>query len=146
MDVQELSDRMEIQDLLVRYSHAVDSRDWVAFRRVFTADAHIDYTVFGGPAGGLDVIVPFLEAAMPMFSSFQHMIGPPMIDLDGDTARSRTICFNPMVYTKPDGDPHVFFCGLWYVDRLVRTTDGWRIAERVEERSYVDRFPTELGG
>ena len=33
-------------------------------------------------------------------------------------------------------DKKVFFVGLWYADRLVRTADGWRFAERVEQLSY----------
>jgi hypothetical protein len=140
---QEISDRLEIQDLMLRYSHAVDTRDWAAFRRVFTADAFIDYRVFGGPAGNVDETVAFLEAAMPMFSHYQHMISPPMLDLDGDSATARTMCHNPMVWPAEGGD-HVFVCGLWYVDKLARTAEGWRIAERVEEKCYVDNFPEAL--
>jgi hypothetical protein len=30
LSLQEISDRLEIQDLLARYSHAVDQRDWAA--------------------------------------------------------------------------------------------------------------------
>ena len=48
MSLEEISDRLEIQDLLVAYSYAIDSRDWAALDDVFTPDAHIDYTVFGG--------------------------------------------------------------------------------------------------
>ena len=38
----------------------------------------------------------------------------------------------------------VFYCGLWYVDELVRTPDGWRINERVEEKSYVHNMPKDF--
>ena len=34
-------------------------------------------------------------------------------------------------------DMDVAFCGLWYRDHLVRTTAGWRIKARVEERSWI---------
>lgn len=139
---QEISDRLEIQDLLLRYSHAVDTRDWEAFRRVFTEDAFIDYTAFGGTSGNVTDTIAFLAAVMPGFSHYQHMIGPPMLDITGDTATGRTMCYNPMVW--PAGTDNVFVCGLWYVDRLVRTSDGWRIAERVEEKCYVSNFPDAL--
>ena len=43
MNLQEISDRMEIQDLMVDYCYAVDHRDWDAFERLFTPDAVIDY-------------------------------------------------------------------------------------------------------
>jgi 3-phenylpropionate/cinnamic acid dioxygenase small subunit len=144
LSLQEISDRLEIQELLVRYSHAVDTRDWDAFERVFTDDAVIDYTEMGGPRGGVKETRAFLESAMPMFSSFQHMIGNTVLELDGDTARARTICHNPMVLDRGEGQTHTFFCGLWYRDVLVRTPQGWRIRDRYEERSYMHNVPPEV--
>ena len=35
MSMQEISDRLEIQDLMLRYSYAIDSRDWDALDHVF---------------------------------------------------------------------------------------------------------------
>src|ERR1700751_881744 len=43
MDLQRISDELEIATLLTRYARAVDSRDWDLYRSVFTDDAHIDY-------------------------------------------------------------------------------------------------------
>ena len=37
MSLQEISDRLEIQDLLAAYSHAIDGRDWDALDDIFTA-------------------------------------------------------------------------------------------------------------
>ena len=141
MSLQEISDRMEIQDLLVAYSYAIDSRDFDALDDVFTPDAWIDYTVFGGTAGNLPDTKKFLEEAMPMFSSFQHMVSTSKVEIDGDTAKAKTICHNPMVMPVGDDKVQVFYCGLWYVDELVRTPDGWRITKRVEEKSYVHNMP-----
>ncbi|MEV5559052.1 nuclear transport factor 2 family protein [Nonomuraea wenchangensis] len=55
MDARELADRLEIADLLARYTRAVDSGRWERLDEVFTADAVIDYSSAGGPparAGG----------------------------------------------------------------------------------------------
>jgi hypothetical protein len=140
MSIEEISDRLEIQDLLVRYSYAIDTRDFDDLDNVFTPDAWIDYSVFGGTAGPLGETKEFLKQAMPMFASFQHMVSTSQINIDGDTAKVRTICHNPMVM--PVGDEtKIFFCGLWYVDDMVRTPDGWRIAKRVEEKSYQFNMP-----
>lgn len=142
---QEISDRLEIQELMVRYSHAVDSRNWDLLDEVFTPDAVIDYTVFGGPRGSLGEIKEFLGSAMPTFIAFQHMIANSMLEIDGDTATGRTMCHNPMVLPPDDeGGERVFFVGLWYLDRFVRAADGWRIAERVEEKSYTFNMPAEM--
>jgi hypothetical protein len=144
MTLQEISDRLEIQDLMVAYSHAVDTRDWDAFDDVFTADATIDYTEMGGSRGTLTETKDFLRNVMPHFSSFQHMVATSKVTLNGDTADGRTICYNPMVMDAGNGDPHVFFCGLWYRDHFVRTPAGWRIKERYEEKSYTYNMPKDF--
>jgi hypothetical protein len=72
------------------------------------------------------------------------MIANTVLELDGDTARARTICHNPMVLDRGEGQTHVFFCGLWYRDVLVRTPQGWRIKDRYEERSYFHNAPPDV--
>ena len=151
MSLQEVSDRLEIQDLLARYSFAIDERDWDALDRVFTPDATIDYSETGGAKGDFAQIKAWLPVALARFPMYQHMVATTRLDLAGDTATSRTILFNPMVYRdeKPGdekpGDERpgdqVFFIGLWYRDRFVRTADGWRIADRYEEMAYSHNVP-----
>ena len=144
LSLQQISDRIEIHDLLVRYSHAIDTRDFDALDEIFTPDALIDYSAMGGAKGSVPEIKDFLRKAMRQFTGFQHMIANSMIDLHGDEASGRTICHNPMVMTKPNGETHVFTCGLWYLDRLVRTPKGWRIRERVEEKCYFHNLPPDF--
>ena len=44
LSLQEISDRLEIQDLVWRYSEIIDAKDFDKLREdVFTADAFIDY-------------------------------------------------------------------------------------------------------
>ena len=133
LPLQEISDRMEIADLLARYSAAIDARAWDDLDRLFTDDAVIDYTEMGGIRGSLAEQKAFLASVMPGFAGFQHLTATSTFDIDGDVARVRTICFNPMVVTD---EQQVLFCGLWYRDVLVRTPDGWRIRERHEDRGW----------
>ena len=140
MSLQEISDRMEIQDLMVSYSYAIDSRNWDALDDVFTPDAHIDYSVFGGSVGDLASTKKFLAETMHIFPALQHMVSGTTMTIDGDTAETKTQCHNPMTMGEGD-DPDLMVCGLWYVDKLVRTADGWRIKQRVEEKVYMRIFP-----
>jgi hypothetical protein len=141
LSIQEISDRLEILDLMARYADAVDRHDWDALDRLFTADAFIDYTAMGGSSGDLATSKAFLaDTAAPFFPLWQHLLGQTVLDIDGDTARARTWCHNPMVMRDGD-DPHLMMCGLWYRDDLVRTEAGWRISRRVEERGYMKQFP-----
>lgn len=141
LSLQEISDRLEIQDLFARYSFAIDERDFDALDTVFTPDARIDYTETGGAKGTLPEIKAWLPVALERFPMFQHMVATTKLELAGDEARSRTILFNPMTHKAEDGTEQVFFIGLWYRDRLVRTADGWRIAERYEEMGWTHNVP-----
>jgi len=141
MPLQEMSDRLEIQDLLARYSFAIDERDWDALDRVFTPDARIDYSETGGAKGSFAEIKAWLPGALERFPKFQHLVATTRLDFAGDTANSRTILFNPMVHRDDSGAEQVFFIGLWYRDRLVRTDGGWRITDRYEEMAYSHNVP-----
>lgn len=141
LSLQEISDRLEIQDLFARYSFAIDERDWDALDAIFTPDARIDYSETGGAIGSFAEIKAWLPKALERFPMFQHMVATTKLDIDGDTARSRTILFNPMTYRSESGEDQVFFIGLWYRDRLVRTPAGWRISERYEEMAYSHNVP-----
>jgi 3-phenylpropionate/cinnamic acid dioxygenase small subunit len=141
LSLQEISDRLEIEDLLSRYSYAIDDRDWGALDHIFAAGAVIDYTETGGAKGSLEQIKAWLPKALARFPAYQHMVATRRLEIDGDTARCRSVLFNPMRYRADDGAEQVFFIGLWYRDRLVRTANGWRIAERYEEFSYAHNLP-----
>jgi hypothetical protein len=135
LSLEEISDRFEIQQLLIDYSTAIDSRRFDDLDRVFTADAYIDYRAMGGIDGSFPDVKAWLADTLPkIFSTHAHMLGNFDVRISGDTASSRTFCFNPMVF---EGDTNqVMFCGLWYVDEFARTPEGWRMTRRVEEKCF----------
>ena len=143
LSLQEMSDRIEIQDLIARYANAIDDQDWAALDEVFSPDAVIDYTELGGAKGTREETKAYLAQALPNFPAFQHMSATTRLVLDGDTATARTILFNPMVM-EHEGAERVFFIGLWYHDKLVRTVDGWRIAHRREQKCWSFNAPEGL--
>ena len=145
LSMQEISDRFELQDLVYRYSQIIDSKDFDLLREeVFTEDAFIDYSVFGGSVGNLEDTITFLHKAMKIFPNTQHLNANIQIELDAEDpnrATGRVMCFNPQEMGLKGDDVHVFFCGLWYVDEYRRTDAGWRINRRVEEKSYLFNEP-----
>jgi len=143
LNQQEISDRLEIQSLLVSYCDVIDGRNWDLLDNIFTPDAVIDYTEAGGACGNLEATKTYLEKALKPFSGMQHMLGLPSINIQGDSAACRTPLFNPMVIER-DGQPHIFFVGLWYRDTLIRTKAGWRIQSRHEELSYFHNLPEDF--
>ncbi|GAB2639574.1 nuclear transport factor 2 family protein [Nocardia goodfellowii] len=145
LSLQEISDRLEIEDLMVRYSHAVDTGQWDLLDDIFTADAHIDYSAMGGAVGDLASTKAFLAATLPNFPAYQHLVSNSSIKVDGDSATARTICHNPMLIKDKDGNQTLMFCGLWYLDTFARIEGEWRIATRVEEKSYMYLTPATPG-
>ena len=131
LSLAEVSDRLEIQQLLVDYSTAIDQRRFDDLDRIFTPDAYIDYRVMGGIDGNYPEVKAWLASVLPNFPAFCHMIGNFDIKIDGDTAAGRTMCLNQM---KLSEDGQILFCALWYVDEFVRTPDGWRMTRRVEDK------------
>lgn len=56
-----LFDHIEIQQLNYRYADCIDSRRFDELVDVFTPDAHIDYSVYGGAVGRTEAIIAFLK-------------------------------------------------------------------------------------
>jgi 3-phenylpropionate/cinnamic acid dioxygenase small subunit len=145
LSLQEISDRMEITDLVHRYAQIIDSKDFDLLREeVFCEDAFIDYSAFGGSTGDLESTIAFLHKAMQIFPNTQHLNANIQIQVEGDRATGRVMCFNTQEMKLPEREEHIFFCGLWYVDEYRRTEKGWRIAQRVEEKSTVFNPPEFL--
>jgi hypothetical protein len=137
LSLEEISDRMEIQQLLVDYSTAIDTRRFDDLDEVFAPDAYIDYRAMGGIDGRYPEIKAWLVEVLPNFPAYSHMLGNLSITFAGDTAKSRVICFNPMVLGGAEGeDKQVLFCGLWYDDEFIRTPQGWRLTRRVETKCF----------
>jgi SnoaL-like domain len=139
LDAQTLSDRLEIDDLLTTYTMAIDSGDWDALDRVFTPEAHIDYTASGGTAGPFPEVKRWLAEMLPMFSAMQHLIGQKKVEIDGDRAVVRAYFSNPMVMDREDGTKWHLDIGGVYVHSLVRTPQGWRSSRLVEELLWERR-------
>ena len=134
LSTQQISDRIEIDDLLVRYTRAIDDKDWSLLDTCFTPDAEVDYTTSGGIAGRYPEVREWLGKALAAFPITIHAITNSHVELDGDRARAKTLVNNPMVLPNPDGPDTQFTVWAWYIDELVRTEEGWRIAKRFEQQ------------
>jgi hypothetical protein len=141
---QEIADRIEIEDVLVRYCYAIDDRDWNIYRSIFTPDAVIDDAVTGGVKSGVEEHVAYLTRALAKVLISQHSISTIKFEMAGDEAQVRAQCSCPMVVEVGSGKPHVFFQGLWYRNRLVRSADGWKIKELIEEGYWTYDFPPDF--
>lgn len=140
LSLAEISDRLEIQQLLTDYATAIDQHRFDDLDRVFTPDAYIDYRAMGGIEGTYPQVKAWLAEVLPNFPAYCHLNGNVDIRLYGDTASGRTMCLNPMkLGDSGSSGGQVLFLALWYDDEFVRGTDGWRITRRVEVKC-MDRL------
>src|SRR6201999_3237600 len=66
----EISDRLEIQQLTVDYSTAIDNRRFDDLDAVFTLDAYIDYRDLGGIDGQFPDVKKWLSEVLPPFPGY----------------------------------------------------------------------------
>ncbi|MFC5727319.1 MULTISPECIES: nuclear transport factor 2 family protein [Nocardioides] len=136
MDLQELSDRTEIGDALIRYTIAVDTGEFDRLDDVFTPDAQIDYTESGGVADSFAVVKPWLAENLPAFSTKRmHTLGQIAIDFASPREQARVTAYfhNPMLISDGRGGERMVEVGGLYHHSFVRTDAGWR-SRRLHEQ------------
>jgi hypothetical protein len=134
-DLQQLADRLEITDVLVRFHRAVDQADWDLMRRSVLAPTAVwDWTasdgeaVVGDSAEGRDAFIKWLSIAMTG-STVRHMTTSHLFEIAEDTARSESYMFVVDRMTLA-----TLASGLVTAEHI-RTADGWRITRlKIDER------------
>lgn len=119
----------EIAKLITKFAVFNDAGDWSAVAAMFAPDGR-----FTRPTGGDPVIGP--EAIRESFASRPprkscHLLSNIVVDVT--SANEATARCSMLLFTAPAGEMSAASPGLigGYRDRLVRTVDGWRFAERV---------------
>lgn len=134
MDLQEISDRLEIEGAIVRYTRGIDTGEWDLLDTVFTADAEIDYTESGGIADTYPAVKAWLAEVLPaFFPKRMHSLAQVDIRIDGDEATATAYFHNPMPMDDGAGGTKVVEFGGLYHHAFVRTPDGWRSRRLHEE-------------
>jgi SnoaL-like protein len=121
-----MDDRLAITRLLHRYCAMLDSMELELVRELFTPDC----TVIYGPdermqSHGAENLAVSLRR-LHRFARTSHHLSNIDLDLEGDEARGRSYVI--AWHQHPDGRSQTLYAE--YHDRIVRTNDGWRIAER----------------
>lgn len=135
----EISDHIEINQVIQRYGKALDEKKYELLKKVFTEDAELVYLL------GEDLIkLPFKESDN-LFKKFltkcfwtSHLISYPVIDLNGDTAETRSHVTATHIQVKNEGSRNIWIVSGAYEDQFIRTRTGWRIKKRIANAPYVE--------
>ncbi len=134
---ERLADLAAIRDLVVSYGFAVDDRDWVRWRALYTDDATLDYTHSGGIAGSVDEVAAWMPGATSIFVWSLHSVLTHEIRFTGaDTATGRVHLFNRNG-VEWDGAMELLDVGGLYQDEYRRVDGAWRFTRRVEHSHYI---------
>lgn len=133
-----VADRVEIEALRGEFTDAAMMDDFNRLASLFAPDAVWRVPAVDAAFNGRDEIRAGVARLKEQVWSYLLQGGHPgVIELDGDTAtgRSFVLSFGQM----KDGSSHLNYSV--YHDRYVRTEDGWKFAERVDEVKYLDTSP-----
>ena len=149
--LEELADRMAIQDTLVRYVHALDDQEIDVLDTVFLPDCMFDLTSAGAMKAPWTEVKPFFAKLHLTCTRDMHFFGmhkivfrtPSRMDAD---VRSKVI--NPMGAIGEDGKEHFFQIHGTYDDVFTKTVEGWRIRKRTWNMGWTSGdcpYPTDAG-
>ena len=124
-NLQYVADRIELMDVMLRYTKGVDERDMTLYRSVFADDVEIvGFTpdVYRGAAAW----AAYVETALAQFGPTQHMLGPQLATVNGDTAHCRTDV-QALHYLK-DKPGTTLTAWATYVTDMKRIDGAWKIS------------------
>jgi len=137
-----MGDIEAIKQLKARYFRTLDTKDWEAYRQVFTDDVVIDTSESGGERiEGADAFLEYLGTALAGTTTV-HQGHMPEISLTSDTTATGIWALHDIVIwpggMRLDGYGH-------YHETYVKTDDGWRIASSKLTRLHADFAVPEAG-
>lgn len=140
MDSLGIEDRLAILDLTIRYAWAIDSRSWSQLDDVFAPDATAELT---DPLSSRDAIKERVRRALEPLDASQHFVSNHRVRVHGDSGFCECYVLAQHVRRSTPGS-RTYIVGGRYEDRLVRTSQGWRIAHRKLVVDWTEGNPAVL--
>jgi hypothetical protein len=134
--LEQLLDRQDILDCLIRFSRGMDRFDRNIFLSAFHPDATIAAGEFvGGPVSLYDWARRLHDGGQ---SGTHHNLLNHSCDIDGDVAHTETY----YLFVGRNRDDTNWIAGGRYIDRLERRDGSWKIALRTNAIEWSGLVPT----
>ena len=137
-DLQALADERSVINLASRYCWALDAKRFDDLHNVFTPDA---FAILGGTeCHGIGAIIKRISSALTRLDASHHLVGSHMVEVNGNQATHQCYLQAQHVLRGTEGGDLWLVAGT-YEDELVRTSEGWRISQRILSRVWTDGNP-----
>lgn len=132
------ADIAEMQQRIYFYGWCIDHRRFDELDALFLPETLIHYDVPMGTKKPWPEMKEWLPGGLQMFRCTQHNMSNPMIELDGDSARSNT--YGHLIHFQEllDGSISVMRHHTIYRDRWEKREGQWRILQRTLSNLHVD--------
>lgn len=120
----EYSDRIELQDVMLKYAAGVDENHDELVRSCF-ADDVIAPGFQREVIRGVDAWMEFLRRSLSPFKKTQHLLSPVLATIDGDSAQTRTDLQSMHLYQEPEGQ--ILMVWGTYNTGMIRRNGRWLI-------------------
>lgn len=124
-EVQRLSDRAALQDLVFAYANACDRRDEAAWRRIFTTDARAKYGKDDWLEGSEAILAWLVQATTPTVWG-HHLINPYTLEVAGDEAHVLAYLLSHQIFDA-DLDAATMMTSRYSLT-CRRSPSGWQIS------------------
>ena len=134
MELQEVSDRLELKELVDLFSNYADTKENELQVQLFTEngvvniinDGQVTFTL-----SGRDAILKAFSGSMADYQSVFHMSGQQTVAF-GDATHATGVAYNLVVLVKKNADGTLTTTqeGVRYEDRYEKVGGKWLIAER----------------
>ncbi len=136
--VAELTDRMELKNLVDTFSVLADQKNTEAQKWLFTEDAVVD-SYMGDQKGislvGRENIGNAFGAYLALFDIVYHINGQQTVKIDGDTAEGTAYCLVVLIGNE-NGKKMMTTQGVYYNDEYVRQNGKWLIKHRTSHFTW----------
>jgi hypothetical protein len=136
------AERGAVLDVLARFAHGIDRRDWSLYRSVFAEEVDVDYTSYRpGSAGRMtsDDWVGRARGLFPGLDATQHVLVNAWVEADGPSRVVRTTMRADHFL-----DGARYSLGGSYTHRLSAATGAWLIDAVTLEVTWQEGDPGML--
>jgi ketosteroid isomerase-like protein len=128
MSAQSLTDERAILNLLGDFARILDRKQWDRIPEVFAHEIAFNYGD-GQEQAGIAALRLNFTRFLDRCSATQHLLGSIQIEIDGDTAISRSYV-QARHQGLGDKSHAIFDTNGEYTDRWEKRAEGWRIVRR----------------